>query len=526
MKQKFIIYQLIPRLFGNTNSNCVPDSSINKNGCGKFSDITTSILKEIKSLGITHIWYTGVLEHATKTDYSKLGIKSNNIDYVKGEAGSPYAIKDYYDVDPDLAIDVHNRLLEFENLIERTHKAGIKVIIDFVPNHVSREYSSDSKPSGIEDFNNQNYFLLDQNLILPINNQTYIEHPAKATGNDCYKSSPSKNDWYDTVKLNYTNDNTWLKMAQIIEYWANKGIDGFRCDMAEMVPVTFWEWLIPSIKSKHNSLVFIAELYSRDNYELYLEKGKFDFLYDKTGLYDTLRDVLMQNSPSSSITKAWQSIDSIQNRMLNFLENHDEVRVASDFFSGDPFKVIPALGVSLLLNSSPFLIYFGQELGEKGMDSEGYSGLDGKTSIYDYWSVKTVRDWLENKKVPEIRNKYKELLKIALNIEAFSRGGTFDLTYANSDSLYFDNNFNYAFLRHYKSAVYIIIANFSESVKDIAINIPIHAFESFGIINSSISKGKYIFGGSGYFPKLSYEEPFHLSINRYSLDIIEFNITN
>lgn len=526
MEQKFIIYQLLPRLFGNTNSNCVPKSSININGCGKFSDISFEILLKYKDLGITHIWYTGIYEHATKTDYSDLGIFRNSKDYVKGEAGSPYSIKDYYDVDPDLAINVINRIEEFQQLVDRTHKAGIKVIIDFVPNHVAREYFSDAKPEGIEDFDSSNYFLLNDKLTLPLNNQTYSEIPAKASGNDCFNSSPGSDDWYDTVKLNYTNRSTWLKMSKIIEYWANMGVDGFRCDMAEMVPVEFWEWLISGVKNNFENLIFIAELYSRDKYELFLEKGKFDFLYDKTGLYDTLRDVIGNKLPASSITSVWQAVDSIQNRLLNFLENHDEIRIASDFFAGNPEKAIPALGVSLLLNKSPFMIYFGQELGEKGMDEEGFSGVDGKTSIFDYWSIESVRNWLLHGKYPPIMSVYKELFYIALKVEAFSIGSTYDLNYANNDSDYFNNNFNYTFIRYYKKELYIIVANFSKMEKTLKIIIPEHLFVHFELKNKSISTGKKIFGGTEEFDALNFRSPFEITTKAYSLDIIKFNISN
>ena len=151
MTDKIIIYQLLPRLFSNTTENCVKNGSIEENGVGKLNDINSHVLENIKSLGVTHVWYTGVIEHATKTDYTKYGIDRDNPNIVKGNAGSPYAIKDYYDIDPDLAVNIPKRMEEFEALVERTHKNGMKVIIDFVPNHVARQYHSDSKPVGIED---------------------------------------------------------------------------------------------------------------------------------------------------------------------------------------------------------------------------------------------------------------------------------------------------------------------------------------------------------------------------------------
>ena len=148
---KFIIYQVLPRLFGNYNTTNKPNGSLEENGCGKFNSFTTKALKEIKSLGVTHVWYTGIIEHATQTDYTAFGIRKDHPAIVKGRAGSAYAIKDYYDVDPDLSENVQDRMGEFERLVERTHGAGLKVIIDFVPNHVARQYGSDAKPEGVID---------------------------------------------------------------------------------------------------------------------------------------------------------------------------------------------------------------------------------------------------------------------------------------------------------------------------------------------------------------------------------------
>ena len=148
---KLIIYQLLPRLFGNTNTTNRVWGTLADNGSGTFADINDAALESIKTLGATHIWYTGVLEHATMTDYSAQGITPDDPAVVKGRAGSPYAIKDYYDVVPDFAESVPDRMAEFEALVARTHAHGLKVIIDIVPNHVARQYQSDAKPAGVPD---------------------------------------------------------------------------------------------------------------------------------------------------------------------------------------------------------------------------------------------------------------------------------------------------------------------------------------------------------------------------------------
>ena len=295
---KPIIYQLFPRLFTNTCTNRIPNGSIEQNGVGKMNDINNKVLKSIKEIGITHVWFTGVIEHATKTDYSTYGINPDNPHVVKGNAGSPYAIKDYYDIDPDIAVDVPNRMHEFEALVKRTHDCGMKVIIDFVPNHVARQYHSDAKPAGIEDFGvndnpnmmftpNNNFYYITRQVFHPqfdlgLGKDAYFEFPAKATGNDCFTAFPSQNDWYETVKLNYGVDygngsrhfepipDTWFKMVNILRFWAAKGIDAFRCDMVFMVPVEFWGWAIPLVKEKYPDVKFIAEIYDVNLYRNYI----------------------------------------------------------------------------------------------------------------------------------------------------------------------------------------------------------------------------------------------------------------
>ena len=453
MTDKIIIYQLLPRLFSNTTENCVKNGSIEENGVGKLNDINSHVLESIKSLGVTHVWYTGVIEHATKTDYTKYGIDRDNPNIVKGNAGSPYAIKDYYDIDPDLAVNIPKRMEEFEALVERTHKNGMKVIIDFVPNHVARQYHSDSKPIGIEDLgqcddntyffkNSNNFYYIPRQQFAPhidlgTGEEKYNEFPAKATGNDCFSAFPGEYDWYETVKLNYGVDygngtrnfdpipNTWFKMLHILRYWAAKGIDGFRCDMAHMVPIEFWEWAISNIKETYPNIIFIAEIYEPHLYRDFINKGGFDFLYDKVTLYDTLRNVQCSNYSAAQITNCWQTVDGINHNMLNFLENHDEQRFASTQFAADAAKVIPSLVVSSMINTGPMMIYAGQELGEQANDSEGYSGLDGRTTIFDYWSVPTLRRWYNQGKCNNVlltsrevwlRNIYAKILSLC-NIE-------------------------------------------------------------------------------------------------------------
>ena len=519
MNDKLIIYQLLPRLFTNTNTNCVPNGTIEQNGCGKLSDITETVLNSIATLGITHIWYTGVIEHATKTDYSRFGIRPDNPHIVKGNAGSPYAIKDYYDIDPDLAEKVPERMKEFEALVKRTHDCGMKVIIDFVPNHVARQYHSDAAPAGVKDFSaddNMNVFFSPNNNFYYIPRQkfspsfdlgngedAYMEFPAKASGNDCFNAFPNQYDWYETVKLNYGIDygdgsthfdpipDTWKKMLNILRFWAAKGIDGFRCDMAHMVPVEFWTWAISAVKEKYPSIIFIAELYDVGIYRDYIYRAGFDYLYDKVNLYDTLRGIRCGNISAAQLTGCWQTVEGIANHMLNFLENHDEQRFASNEYAGNANLVIPSLVVCSTINCGPIMIYGGQELGEKGEDAEGFSGKDGRTTIFDYWSVPSIREWYDNGKCDSagldeekkvLRETYCKILNIAKKEKSINGGGFFDLMYVNYTNPTFNPHNVFTYLRNYGNELIVVAVNFSYNAFDCKINIPQHAFDILGLI--------------------------------------------
>ena len=527
---KPVIYQLLPRLFSNTCETCVPNGDIEQNGVGKLNDITPRVLKSIKDLGVTHVWYTGVIEHAHATDYSQYGIVRDNPYVVKGKAGSPYAISDYYDIDPDIAVDVPDRMEEFENLVKRTHDAGLKVIIDFVPNHVARRYHSDVKPSGIEDFgvNDDNtYFFSPKNDFYYIPRQkfspsiylgegeaAYTEFPAKASGNDCFTAFPSQNDWYETVKLNYGVDYgdgsrhfepippVWFKMLNVLRYWASKGIDGFRCDMAFMVPTEFWKWAIPNVREKYPEILFIAEMYDVGLYREFINVG-FDYLYDKVNLYDTLRGIQCSQVSAAQITNCWQAVDGIGDKMLNFLENHDEQRFASMQFARNADLVTPSLIVSSTISTGPVMIYMGQELGEKAAEAEGFSGLDGRTTIFDYWSVPTLRRWYNEgkpgiskltKQEKSLRKLYSTILNICNTESAISSGMFFDLMYVNYNNGKFNPHRQFAYLRGDEKATIVIAVNFDNIDVDVEINIPDLALKMLNIPEGEIEATELLTG--------------------------------
>jgi len=501
---KIIVYQIFTRLYGNKNQTCKSNGTIEENGCGKMNDFTPTVLKRISQLGVSHIWYTGVIRHATMTDYSAFGIPRQHPAVVKGRAGSPYAITDYYDIDPDLAVDVEQRMTEFEQLVERTHKAGMKVIIDFVPNHVARQYKSICKPRGVKDLGagddpqqgfspQNNFYYCPGQRFTPYfdlyhgETEPYTEEPAKATGNDCFHNAPGQNDWYETVKLNYGVDyyagrighfdpvpDTWLKMTEILLFWAAKGIDGFRCDMAEMVPAEFWAYATARVKAKYPELVFIGEVYNPGEYRHYLASG-FDYLYDKVGMYDTMFQVIRGQQSTQAITGAWQQTDDIREHMLYFLENHDELRIGSDFFAAEGRKAVPALVVNALMQTNPFMLYAGQEYGEHGMDKEGFSGHDGRTTIFDYWTVGTLNRALRKAltaEEQELAAIYQTVLNIARKDKAVTEGLSYDLMYVNQQY-----HRQYMFLRKSKTSQLLVIANFDDVPATVSLRIPAHAFE-------------------------------------------------
>ena len=508
---KVIIYQMLPRLWGNIGGKNIKNGTLKDNGCGKFSSIDTISLEYLRSLGVSHVWYTGIIRHATAEDSD--GCTPSSADWVKGRAGSPYSITDYYDVNPYLADEPENRMEEFHKLVQRTHAAGLKVIIDFVPNHVARDYgrfaAAHHAPTGMAalgESDDKSVHWKDSNdffyypgipLALPIQNQTYMEMPAMASGNS-YTSSPGVNDWYDTIKLNYcdTHTETWEKMYDIVNFWAGQGVDGFRCDMVELVPPAFFKWLISRIKKDRPDLLFVAEVYQKTLYSKYIREIGFDLLYDKSGIYDTLRAIVEKNAKDSGvpvedwqsakrITWNWQSLGDLQPYMLNFLENHDEQRFASDFFGCDARNSYAALYTALYLNNAPFMLYAGEEVGERGMDNEGFSGRDGRTSIFDWWapsSLTRLYKYIHGEKealAPEeetMLDTYRKALKFAAEDNAVSKGTFYDLCYCNYASDGFNPDRHFAFLRDFEDETLLIVCNFSKNDAEMRISIPEHAF--------------------------------------------------
>lgn len=517
-KRKTVIYQLINRLFRTDVQVCSFNGTFEQNGSGKFSDISEKALTELSAAGITHLWCTGIIEHASVTSYPEHGIEGDDPVIVKGIAGSPYAIRDYYDVCPDLADDPANRMFEFESMLKRIHNSGLRLIIDFIPNHLARNYHADAKPLTQQEFgssdDNSVIFRKDNNFVyLPGTTFTspvgkahrYTEVPAKVTGNDVYSANPSMNDWYETVKLNFGIDphpphdchfvpppDTWLKLLAVVEYWCEKGIDGFRCDMSHMVPVEFWSWLITKIKLKYPQVIFIGEIYEPSSYGLFFDKGCFDFLYDKTGLYDTLISIMRGDSPADQLSNSFNAVASYSERMLSFIENHDELRIASSHCAGHAEAGLPAMTVCAAGSTGPVLVYFGQECGEPAVERMGYGGGNGRTSIFDYGRVPELDKWINDgvfdggelsKAQKDLRSIYVRLLNICSKEEAFHSGKYYELQYCNRhhQSEGFDEQVHFAWLRYTDDQQMLCIVSFDHTrTADVHIQIPDEALKMMG----------------------------------------------
>lgn len=542
---KPVIYQIFTRLYGADAAAPIEWGSRLCNGCGTFADIDTEALERMRQMGISHVWYTGVIRHACCTHYDDVPDSSAVV--VKGRAGSPYAITDYYDVDPDLATNPAERMEEFHDLVRRTHEAGLKVITDFVPNHVARQYNSTHLPEGVRNlgeddnkahaFNPQNNFYYIPNE--PLRWNSFEEWPAKATGNDVFSACPGQNDWYETVKLNYGVDyagggachfdpipDTWHKMLDIMLFWASKGIDGLRCDMAEMVPVEFWHWAIARVKEQYPGIIFIAEVYNPSQYRSYIQHGGFDYLYDKVGLYDTLRDVMCGRRWASEITHAWQAVDDIREHMLSFLENHDEQRIASPQFAGSALPGRPGMIVAACLGTAPTMIYCGQELGEQATDAEGFSGLDGRTTIFDYWTVQSLRRMRHAESTKEEKNMqdfYSRLLNIVSKERVMQEGALFDLTYANPPSDKYDPEHVFSFMRYTDKEVAIVTANFSDKARTINLIIPQHAFGVIGMREKNATAVELL-SGKPRRAQISPNITVRIPLEAYGGSIIRFRI--
>ncbi len=451
---KPVIYQLVVRYFGNTRGANVVDGDIHENGCGKFADINDKALAELGRLGVTHVWLTGVLRQATLTDYSSIGLPADPPDIIKGRAGSFYAVRDCVDVCPDYAVQPERRMAEFEALVRRIHAAGLRALIDLVPNHVSRNHSSDAESFDFGRHDDQTQFFTPANnfyyLVEPPGRALTLPKPAhwnppgvvfsgrferedgrrghtpKATGGDDYArvtlSELTENIWYETIKLNYGYDfrtrqghydplpRTWTMVDAIVAFWQRKGVDGFRCDFAHYVPAEAWAYLIGRARQRDAASLFIAESYPYP--------GSADPVHQQAQMIDAGFDAVYHSEAYNALKRIYQGhgVDAYEREMaaldersrphyLEYLENHDERRIPSPIVAnaspgdsgfGGSRAAHQLAPLQLLYSQGPVLVLNGQEVGEPGAGVAGFKGDNGRTSIFDYWRMPSFARWVND----------------------------------------------------------------------------------------------------------------------------------
>ncbi len=542
------IYQLFVRTFGNTAESCKVHGTIRDNGCGKFADINDKALASLGEMGFTHIWMCGVLEQASGTAYA--GRPADPPDILKGVAGSPYAIRDYFDVCPDYAVNPDRRMDEFKELLVRCKHHGFRVLIDFVPNHVARSYISDVRPDlsfGLGDdkavfFSRENHFYYLSGcdpgggppLKLPtasLPGCSGLFQPetewARVTGNNVISWSPSICDWYETVKLNYGHDfttgrdtlhlpgpdamlsevpKTWLTMDAILAYWQEAGVDGFRVDMAHMVPIPFWIWALKRARARDCHVFFAAEAYDSDPAKLYdgnvldalLDAG-FDAVYDAP-VYSVIKGIYESGNWANDIDALTFTGERFH-RFLRYAENHDEVRLANPQVWGGVGMQAgrPASVVLYGIGRGPVMLYNGQEIGEPALERTGYGG-GSRSSIFDYCSMPEFSKWVNHHRYDgerlsedqsELRAWYSKLIRL-VGEPAFAKGGFYGLNHANRDNPAFGRvagespggHWLYAFLRHDEvgGQSFLIVVNFHamEFLRNVTVRIPEHALQWLG----------------------------------------------
>ncbi|TRU48492.1 MAG: alpha-amylase [Microcystis aeruginosa Ma_QC_Ca_00000000_S207] len=523
---KPIIYQLVVRYFGNINVTNQKNGSLTTNGCGKFTDISTVALQSLHQLGVTHVWLTGCLCQATLTDYSSQGMPADDPDVVKGIAGSFYSIRDYFDVCPDYTVDPADRMTEFEELIARIHAAGLKCLIDFVPNHVARGYESVVRPDlnfGDGDdtsafFKRDNHFFY---LVEPPGQKLRLSKPShwnpsgvafdgefaredgdlgqppKATGNNGFGVTLGDNDWYDTIKLNYgfnfvdgscqfsPRPRTWELMNKVIAYWQAKGVDGFRCDFAHYVPDEFWTWLISEARQRDPVSFFIAEAYPDKNskdpvkdMQEFINAG-FDAVYHDAA-YDTLKQIYRVKVSQDDYDREMRSPPVARQHLVEYLENHDERRIASPIVSSDGpdgsgfgsaeagYQLAP---LQFLYSRGPVLLLNGQEVGEPGAGEEGYNTDDGRTTFFDYWTMPEFVGWVNGHAYDggglsdaqkNLRKFYSALLGLCQDTSV-QGDGYWGLKYFNRPDKFPDcpsDLYSFARFENNSGRVLIVVANF------------------------------------------------------------------
>ncbi len=309
-------------------------------------------------------------------------------------------------------------------------------------------------------------------------------------------------------------------MDRVLEHWQALGVDGFRCDMAHMVPPEFWKWAIAKSRARHIDVVFVGEAYDNDPTKVpgvdpvisKLHDGRSNVMFDLldagfNGVYDDptyrmIKKIYEGPGWANDIDDA-RSDDFIFENSLRYAENHDEVRIAAQSqWGGLGMKVgVPVSAILFGLSRGPIMLYNGQEVGEPGEGLEGFGGNDARTSIFDYWSMPEFVKWANGHKYDgarlsaeqkQLRSFYGRLLNV-LDEPAFRDGVCIPLNAANRDNPNYgrlpneqpSGHWLYSFLRHdpESSQTFLIVVNLNpwESFKNVRIVVPSSVAQQIGL---------------------------------------------
>ncbi len=475
---------------------------------GKLSYLTIEVLKEIKELGVDYIWIAGILENANP--------KIVDPDVVKGDAGSFYAIYDNWDISSQVG-----NLDEFDALIERAHSIGLRVLIDFIPNHTARVHKTDVVCKEEIDFgkgeNPNENFSLDNNFYYLGSNSTFVppktslpgvdgffdmdifmpgiqfESPARVTGNNVLSALPQYHDWYETVKLNYGLNlfsdgkpfigasKTWKQMLDVAIYWLNKGVDGFRVDVTHGVAVEFWYYFINEVRKVQPNAFFVAEAFEEDPIKstgFSLEKlfdAGFDSVLNGPMYWNLRRQALLsQNMNSSTYYHSPGSRKSILDNGYSFthyMGNHDEVRLASSFFAPSLESRVDrawlglAYSIYAALLPGNFLIHGGDEFQEEASLPGVFGGYDGRTSIFDFVYQPQTRTWLYEERphwMINFREMYRRLFSLKKRIPFNIKHSTSNPTFIDLMKINDSKNISKwvsAYVRFFNNERYLVVMN-------------------------------------------------------------------
>jgi glycosidase len=392
--KKGIIYEVYTRAFSKE---------------GNFAGVEKR-LPELKELGVTILWIMPI---------HPLGVEKR-----KGTLGSPYSVQDYYGINPEFGT-----LDDFKSLVAAAHKNGMKIVIDLVANHTAW----DSKMAK--------------------------EHPEWFTKDSAGNFIPPVADWSDVIDLNYGNKDLRRYMIEMLKYWVRDiGIDGYRCDVSEMVPVDFWDEARAALDSIKPVFMLSEGMYAEHHLKA------FDMTYGWNS-YHTMADIFAGKKPAFEMDSVLirESLSYPKKSLrLRFSSNHDEN--AWDMPDIQKFGDDGAKMAAVLTNTFPGvpLLYNGQEVGSRE-----------KLGLFEKHEV----DWTKGKEWTDF---YTTLYAIRKNNSALALG----------DYQFVKNNLPekiYSFIRTDGRNTVLVAVNFSDKQQTATLTLP-KVFPSLGYIDAFTEK--------------------------------------